>query len=68
VALCSAASAAEPYVGRRVVAGPPQGYVSNDELRDYRRDQLEQRHEMERRSLRLRQKAERRAIDPDYDD
>ncbi len=64
---CITASAADGPMRRPIVYAPPAG-LSPDELRDYHMDQLESRQEMERRALRLRQQAERRAIDPEDDD
>ena len=48
-----------PYPGR--MAPAPYGLTS-DEARDYARDQLDRRHEIERERLRMNQKAERRAL------
>jgi hypothetical protein len=52
-----------------VVAYPAPPGLTADEIRDYQEDQLDRRQEMERASLELRQKAERRArgFDDDLD-
>lgn len=47
----------------RVYVYPPG--MTADEVRDYRRDQMERRHEMEREALEFDQRVERRALDPD---
>jgi hypothetical protein len=65
-AFCSVAQAADAPYGRPILYAP-QGGLSPDELRDYQMDQLESRQEMQRRAMRLRQQAERRAIDPEDD-
>ena len=67
LAACNAASAADGP-SRRPIGYSLPATLSSDELRDYHRDQLENRQEMERRSLALRQKAERRLLDPEDDD
>ena len=41
--------------------------LSPDEVRDYQRDQVERRQEMERKALHMQQKAERRALGIDDD-
>ena len=64
--LTSAATAAEP---RYRAYDPPLPVGRDpDEVRDYRRDQMERRQEMEREALRFRQKVERRAWDDADDD
>jgi hypothetical protein len=64
-ALASAASAAPKRVP--AYAAPPGG-LTVEEIREYHRDQLERRHEMERAALRMSQKAELRARGLDDDD
>ena len=72
--LVASAASAQTYVERRVTvrpsgylppAGPPQGMMTADEIRDYRMDMLENRQEAEERAMEMRHHAERRAIDPE---
>ena len=51
----------------RVTPGPVPYGLSDDEARDYARDQLDRRHEMERDRLRIDQKIERRRLGLDDD-
>ena len=55
---------------RRVHGQPLPPGLTADEIRDYEQDQLDRRHEMERASLRMNQKADarRRGLDDDDDD
>lgn len=46
----------------RVRAAPAPYGLSDDEARDYAREQLDRRHEMERDQLRINQKIERRRL------
>ena len=62
---CGGASA-QGYPAR-AFPPPPRG-LTLDEIRDYERDQLDRRQEMERAALRMHQKAERRARGLDDDD
>lgn len=59
------AASAQP-IRTRVYAYPPG--LSAEEIRDYQRDQLERRQEIDREALRFSQRAERLAVDPDDDD
>lgn len=72
--LAATAASAQSLAERRITVRPhayavppPAGFVSGDELREYRMDQLEGRQDAELRALELRQLAERRAVDPDED-
>jgi hypothetical protein len=65
-ALGSAAFAQGYPVATR--AAPMPRHLSPDEVRDYEQDQIERRQEMERDSLRMHQKAERRALGLDDED
>lgn len=59
----------DPGYPVRVRVGPaplPYG-LSDSEARDYARDQLDRRHEMERDRLRINQKIERRRLGLDDD-
>ncbi len=51
----------------RVAPAPVPYGLSDDEARDYARDQLDRRHEMERDRLRINQKIERRRLGLDDD-
>lgn len=62
------AYAADGLIRTRYYAPPPPIGLDPDEVRDYQRDQLERRQEMERQALHFRQKVERHSIDPDDDD
>ena len=61
------ATAANAQPIRTTVYPYPPG-LSADEIRDYQRDQMERRHEMDREALRFNQRVERRMIDPDEDE
>lgn len=52
----------------RIYTEPANPRMRVDEVRDYRMEQAERRHEMEREALRFRQRAERRVIDPADDE
>lgn len=60
------AASAQGYAYPRA-AYVPQRMLSPDEVRDYQRDQVERRQEMERKALHMQQKAERRALGMDDD-
>lgn len=51
----------------RVAPAPVPYGLSDEEARDYARDQLDRRHEMERDRLRINQKIERRRLGLDDD-
>ncbi|MDB5592673.1 hypothetical protein [Enterovirga sp.] len=60
------AAAAEP-LRTRVYVAPYLAGLDPDEIQDYRMEQLERRQEMQREALRMRQRSERRFVDPDAD-
>lgn len=66
-ALTSAATAQGYGYAYPRAAYTPQRMLSPDEVRDYQRDQVERRQEMERKALHMHQKAERRALGMDDD-
>ena len=66
-ALGFASSADAASYRTRIVVNPYYGLTA-EEAHDYRLEQMEHRQEMERESLRARQTAERRRIDPDDED
>lgn len=67
-ALAGPAMAADRPLRAPIYYAPPPVGLDPDEVRDYQRDQLERRQEMERQALRFRQKVERRNLDPDDDE
>jgi len=48
----------------RIYTTPVYPRMTAGEVRDYRMEQIERRHEMEREALRFRQRVERRVVDP----